>query len=704
MIKLFNKNKVKKANLQQFYLTRNASWFLWCCQCLNIAMVAAELSSWLLAIIVLCFSWQARMIFKQSNRYALLQDKNKIALSIAPPLLVSLALFGCTVIMLTAPEYGLLISMVHLLSFSYALKAFELTSRRDFYQLILLGIFVLISSLIFKQSLAFSLLTFLLLILNLTALSLHFGHLKSLVNTFKMVSLLLSQSIILGLLLFLFFPRLEPFWQVPTAKSAQTGLADQIEPGDIANLARSNKLAFRVEFSQNELPPYKDMYWRAMTLEKYDGRRWSIAKLKQQVAKNRNNFIPTVSGQPINYQITVEPSFQKWLFALPLAVSDEVDITLLPDYTLQSDEIITQNKSYKVTSYPDSPLELRLSQYNRQLNLDIPIRSNPRLVELGRHLSKSFENPLERVNYLMERFKQEDYYYTLEPPLLTNNSLDEFFFDTKAGFCVHYASSFTFVMRAAGIPARVVTGYLGGEVNQLSSTKDNSVGHVNVYQYDAHAWSEVWIKNQGWVRFDPTGAVDPSRVEDGFSEQLRTQQANLTSSFFSLHKLKKLPWINELRLSIDALDYQWTKWVIGYTTDKQYQLLSQWFGQIFAWKVALVIAVFIVITMLCVFASLKVITEFKNKKTKKQPWQALYDEVLEKLARKGISREPSSTSNQFSLNIGRQHPELAIAFASVNLLFNQLSYQVLSNEQRTKLLIKFRKQVNTLLVLIKKIK
>ncbi|QBG34681.1 transglutaminase TgpA family protein [Litorilituus sediminis] len=716
-------SKAKKSAAKPLVLANSTAWLLLVSQCVNVLAIAGELRFWMIAILAMCFGWQAVALLKyranfrankpkaqtSTKRRSLINYQEDNGLILISPLLLTLfAVLGCVAIFSSASSLGLLLSMVHLLCFSYVLKGFELTKRKDFYQLFLLGLFVLISALIFKQGIVFSLLVILAIVLNLSVIVHYFSPSNKVANVFKLVSVLLLQSSILAIALFLFFPRLSPFWQVPIAKSAQTGLSDIVQPGDIANLARSNTLAFRVEFADGQVPEYSQRYWRAMVMEDYDGQKWQIAKSHntQVMASSfeltgNKQLKPITQGDGLDYRVIVEPNFQQWLYVLAVATA-QGEVSLFPDYTIQSKKVISQTMAFKFTSYLNSPLDKVLSEQSRQINLALPEQSNPRLYQLGQQLLSQYSNPQDRINAVLNSFSQDMFYYTLQPPLLSNNSLDQFYFDTKAGFCGHYASSFTFLMRAAGIPARVVTGYLGGEVNDLATTGDGQIGHLNVYQYDAHAWAEVWLEGIGWQRVDPTGAVDPSRVDSGLSSQLIEQQAALTSDLFSLSNYKQFDWLNSLRLTIDALDYQWTKWVLGYSTEQQYNLLKKLVGQVLPWKIGLIICIALISSMALILFIFKVKSHLASRRSNSSPSYKLYQTVLFALAKKGIVKAPYSTAGEFALELRENYPELAIAFTRFNQSFEKLSYQQLSASEQQQLLKLMRSQHRQFMQLLAK--
>ncbi|MCP4988890.1 MAG: DUF3488 domain-containing transglutaminase family protein [Colwellia sp.] len=728
----FNKKKdskivERKAKIRFNFSYKNA-WFLWLCQCLNIAVISLELSTWMLAIILLSLAWQALLLHKsnvhtKTSFFTKTLAKDELAqgckqaqlLKVSPLILGVFALLGCLAIFITAKQVGLLASMVHLLCFSYVLKAFELKARSDFYQLSLLGLFVLASSLIFRQGLTFSLITLLLLVINLAVLLQCFSPRKTFASNINVIVMLLGQSMLLAVVLFLVFPRLSPFWKVPLAKSAETGLSDTVRPGDIANLTRSSKLAFRVNFNEQTVPNYSQLYWRAMVLEDYDGRQWTRKAVNKannnrglaRVTAKRFSYNTTdIDVLPLTYRVMAEPSFQRYLFALAPANTfplGSTNVIALADYTFQSSTILSQTKSYQLTSYLGAPIALEISQQSKAINLSYPRGSNPRLEQLAKELQHNYRNVEQRAQAVLTMINKQQYSYTLQPPLLKNNSLDQFFFDTQAGFCVHYASAFTFLMRASGIPARMVTGYLGGEFNAASSSEESGTkGHLSVYQYDAHAWAEIWVAGKGWLRVDPTGAVDPERVNSGWSSALLQQQSALSNDMFSLYRLKNNSVLNSLRLQFDALDYQWTRWVIGFSTKRQYDLLKSWFGDMRPWKLALIMTVALVTSMVMLMLLLQLLNREKLHKQPKKTWQLLYAKALAKLTKQGLEKPAEMTVNDFAKQVRAQCPELAIVFTQLSASYNSLSYQTHAAEAQAKLTLTMRQQYQQFSSLLKK--
>ncbi len=698
-------HKSDKVNLNNkeislvFNLSQHSQWLLIATFIANVLTIISELAWWLIALLALCLLWRVGL-----NRLSLNRPSSKSSFSKKPKrkksaqkwLLVIFALSGCVILAITGKALGLLLAMVHLLCFSYGLKMLEMHSRKDFYQLFFIGLFILAASFIFRQSLAYFSVFTAVLVLNMALLLSHFSAKASLKSHYGLSFKLLLQSVPLAVALFLLFPKLSPLWQVPLAKSAQTGLSDQVSVGDVANLALSDSVAFRVTF-ETATPAYQQLYWRTLVLDIFDGKAWRQQPLKgfgkkpnRNYADNRQELVNSsiehpVTGAETRYQIIVEPSFQHWLFALDVAKAKQSEIISLADFSLYSLKLLSQSMSYQVSSYLQSPLNLELSERQKVLNLQLPENTNPKLWREGQRLRKRYINDENLIQAVLKRFREQEYYYTLQPPLLGNQrgeqALDQFYFQSKAGFCEHYASSFAFLMRAAGIPTRLVVGYLGGEYNPQGQ-------FYTIKQRDAHAWTEVWLQNKGWQRVDPTAAVSPDRVERGFSDDLLAQRSSLSGELVNLYQLKSIKWLNALRLQLDSLDYQWTKWVVGYSATRQLNLLSRWFGQVKLWKNTLTIAAVLIITML----ALVILNNYKKAVTSHCAWVAYYLKLLKDIEKKGLIKEKNNSALQFSTLVGQQWPALAIPFARFSHTFTVLQYQQLNAAEQQAYLTVIKQQ------------
>lgn len=643
-------------------------WLLIAVVLLNQLTLFQELEPWLIALSLLCVVWKVRLT-SENKPYA-----NKIAL-------ILIALAGCTVLALRATSLGLLVSMIHLLCFAYSLKMLEQRGERDFFQLIVIGLFILGSGLIFTQSLGFFTLFVLLLSMNiallLTFVSKHvgikFAHKRSLI--------MLLQSIPLAVALFFLFPKLAPLWKMPLSQSASTGLSDEVSVGDIANLALSNEVAFRVEFADASLA-HSQLYWRTLVLDRFDGNKWYQQATPIKYLERYGQFKPQVSGVAIDYQVFAEPSYQNWLFSLDVPLVKGVgssQITLLQksDYTLIAKLPITQTTTYQLTSYPNASLDYPYDrpQILANRNLRLPQNSNPRLIEHGKSLSEKYrgqENWQQAViSDVLSRFREQNYFYTLQPPLLSGDTLDGFYFDQMAGFCEHYASSFAFLMRAAGIPARVVVGYMGGEYN----AKGN---FYTIRQRDAHAWTEVYLQGIGWQRVDPTAAVSPDRIEQGFSQELFEQQSSLSGDLLDFNQLASIQWLNTLKNELDNLDYQWTRWVVGYNNDKQVDLLRKWFGNGAQWLSTLAIIATLVITVLALFWAQK----WRISRKPMANWQRYYTKLTTLMAKKNMVKSQQQTLTQFAVQVSESHKEFGKEFTQFSQTASCLAYQKLTNKQQ----------------------
>ncbi len=566
------------------------------------------------------------------------------------------ALSGVTILALSSLSMGILMSMVHLLCLAYILKPLELKKHSDKQQIKLLNLFVLGAALIFQQSLSFALVVFVLLVVNIALFSDGFVKHQRF-NTFKLTALLLSQSLPMAILLFVVFPKLGPLWQMPSAPSAQVGLSDTVKIGDIANLALSNDLAFRVEF-EDVRPNPSSLYWRTIVLENFDGVSWTR---NDQV--NSRTSGPTNYTDALRYSVFVEPNNQFWLFGLDTAwLRDGIYGKNLEDFTIRSQSKITNTTTYRVVSTPNELMDLTLSHQQRNTNLMIPISSNPRLTEEGRKLRRSFVNEEEIVRVALQTFNKETYRYTLKPPILANNSLDQFYFETKAGFCEHFASSFTYLMRAAGIPARVVVGYLGGEFNKSGE-------YYSVYQRDAHAWSEVWLAGQGWLRIDPTAAVDISRVELGIYGSLFDEQRELSGGLGWVNDIANSRWVSNLSSLLDAVDYQWTKWVIGYNATTQLKLLTDWFGDYSLVKIAVFICFIIAGTVVFLL-----LVNLRNQRQHQTVHVKYMNKLREFLKKKGCSIELSDTGEVLVEKAAGINGDLRRPVANFVNIFRKIEY------------------------------
>lgn len=456
-----------------------------------------------------------------------------------------------------------------LLIAAFVLKMLEMHVRRDALVLIFLGFFCVVVGYLFEDSLLWALFSILPIGTLLAALiGLQQSDLtRRSSGTLKLAFKLLLQAVPLMLLLFLFFPRLDPLWSLPQpSNKGITGLSDSMAPGDMAELSKSPALVFRASF-EGPIPARQQLYWRGLTLEQFDGRRWSQSARAQavQIAQWSKR------GDSISYSVVMEPSGRPWLPSLDVAETPLSDVRQMSDFRLQRRRPVDQSLMYAVTSWPDALRDGQSSEQIQRQDLQLPAKGNPQAREWAAQLIRRYPQPDALVGAILDHFSDEPYHYTLKPSPLGVDSIDEFLFVSRHGFCVHYAGAMTFVLRAAGIPARVVAGYQGGELNPQGQ-------YLTVRQFDAHAWVEYWQPGAGWRSADPTAAVAPQRIEQGLEQALAADEAFLQDAPMSVLHYRNVAWVNALRLSWDNLNYGWQRWVLGYQGQQQLQVLSRWFS------------------------------------------------------------------------------------------------------------------------------
>ena len=457
------------------------TWLL-VAQALVILPHALHLPLWVIGLWLGCALWRIQIFRMRAGYPSLVVRIGLIALAAAGVFLSRGTLVGL--------DGGVL-----LLVAAFTLKLLEMRSRRDALVVIFLGFFVVVTAYLFDDSMLvalFSLLPVCALLAALIGLQ-QSGTATRPWRTLRLSASLLLQALPLMLLLFLFFPRLGPLWSlpVPNERGAVTGLADSMAPGDIAELTRSSELAFRASF-EGRVPARNELYWRALTLDHFDGRRWSQSAGEQ--------FSPAPQWQPrgeaLHYSVVMQPTTRPWLFALDVARSDFQGTRQMGDFRLQRNRPVDRTLLYDVSSWPDALREPQLPPDRMQALLRLPREGDARSRAWAQELRSRYPQDEQLVEALLTHFNRQPYVYTLTPTPLGDDSIDQFLFDTRSGFCAHYAGAMTFVLRAAGIPSRVVAGYQGGEFSGNGS-------YVQVRQFDAHAWVEYWQPGKGWTSVDP---------------------------------------------------------------------------------------------------------------------------------------------------------------------------------------------------------
>ncbi len=459
-----------------------------------------------------------------------------------------------------------------------ALKTLEARAQRDAMVIFFLAFFTMLSNFFYSQSLATAAAMLLGLLGLLTALvNAHqpLGR-PALAQSLRTAATLALWGTPVMLALFLFFPRIAPLWGVPSdALAGRTGLSGQMRVGSIAELALDERIAFRLRFDDPQYrPTQSQLYFRGPVLASFDGREWLADPVREDDAHRNRYTVPAelqVRGPAVDYEITLEPSNRPWLLVLEAAAQ--------PPQVAQRQPFMTQDLQWLVRQPINELLRYRASSHTdfrhgplqpvpalRTFTL-LPPDSNPRTRQWAAQLRADPQlaagGSMALVNAALQRLRSGDYTYTLEPGLYGEHTADEFWFDHKQGFCEHIASSFVVLMRAAGVPARIVTGYQGGELNAVD-------GYWTVRQSDAHAWAEVWIEDRGWVRVDPTGAVSPGRV--GQFQRLQPRPGALASAMGTVISASTL---QRLRAVWEAANNRWNQWVLNYSQENQFNLLRR---------------------------------------------------------------------------------------------------------------------------------
>ncbi|MBS1188572.1 MAG: Transglutaminase-like protein [Rhodocyclaceae bacterium] len=533
-----------------------------------------------------------------------------------------------------------------------AMKLLELRSRRDAYVVINLGYFLLLTHYFHSQSIGTGLwLLGAMVIVTATLIRLHGGRASTPGPTLRYAGLMILQSLPFLLVLYLLFPRVSgPLWGLPQdAAGARSGLSDQMSPGSIADLALSTDIAFRARFDA-PLPKRDQLYWRGPVMEDYDGITWRRGPI----------FGPAPAvvalSAPLNYEITLEPYEQRWLLALdaPTALPPESGLT--PSLSAVSRGPLSQRLRYAVSSALSYRFNTQESAAVLKRDTLLPAGRNPRARALAETWRRTGANPEGLVQRALALFHDQEFAYTLHPPLLGQNPVDEFLFQTRRGFCEHYASAFVVLMRAAGVPARVVGGYQGGEINPVD-------GYLVVRQSDAHAWAEVWLAGRGWVRVDPTAAVSPARVEDGLAASVPA-----TRSLPALMGVDA-SWLRGLRYRWEAANNAWNQWVLGYNPQRQREFLTSLGFPDPNWRTLAP-----VLLAACGSILLAVTAWTLYRRPHRDPAQRLWQRALRRLRRRQVSCEPWETPLALARRLRSERPELAEALEAAAEIYCQARY------------------------------
>ena len=543
---------------------------------------------------------------------------------------------------------------VSLLLFGTVLKAYEVRARRDLIVLVYLGYLLTFAHFLFVQSIPWVVYA-LLQVVALTALlaRLHAGPQAP---NWRMLglsgALRLLAAAPLMLLLFALFPRIEgPLWgRTAQERTAVTGLGSDLAPGSIAQLVQSQAVAFRASFRASP-PPATERYWRVRVMTHFDGHRWSAAPHARRPAQLR------AEGPSLHYSLLLQASGRRWVPALDMPDSVPPQTRLGSGNTLSAARPIDRTREFNMSAAVRYVLAPTLSPAVRRADLQLPAGSAPRARALAGQWKQQEPTPQAIVTRALRYIHDQPFYYTLQPPPLSGDTTDAFLFGTRRGFCEHYASAFAVLMRAAGIPARVVTGYAGGEWNPV-------LHYLLVRQSNAHAWVEVWLTKRGWVRVDPTSAISANRVQQGVATGTAQASAAGGSNPGSLQR-----WIGNLRMGWDSVQYFWDSWVVAFGPQQQRAFLHRLGLQADWFHLGLYMGVGSGLLALIWFGA-----GLLPRGTRPDSPTRLYRRHLRRLARLGLRPAPGEGALDFAERVARCLPHEAAHARRIATLYTEARY------------------------------
>lgn len=529
-----------------------------------------------------------------------------------------------------------------------ALKTLELRARRDAFVIFFLGFFAMLTNFFFSQSLLTAAAMLLALLGLLTALV--NAHMPAGRPSLAASTRIAARMALLGapimMVLFMLFPRFAPLWGTPgDAMRGRSGLSSQMEVGNVASLALDETIALRVKFEAAP-PPRGNLYFRGPVLTNFDGRQWTSLQgrwglLASGLAGPAARL--EVQGTPVRYEVTLEPSNRPWLLVLDAAAEAPqgagLEAFMNAELVWQGGKPVVDLLRYRAQSH----LQFRHGPTLRAAVLphysDLPPGFNPRTAQLGQQLMREHPDRPAQVRAALELLRTGGYAYTLDPGVYGTHTADEFWFDRKEGFCEHIASAFAVLMRSMHIPARVVTGYQGGEPNPVD-------GYWTVRQSDAHAWTEVWLEGRGWVRVDPTGMVAPGRV--GSLQRLAAPQGVFAGAINAMNPTLAA----QMRAAWEALNNSWNQWVLNYTQSKQLDLLRDLGFDSPSWE-----DLGYVLLGLVVATALAGAAWSYWERSQHDPWLRLLGRVRRRLRRQGLEvpayLPPRQIATLVTTNFGR---------------------------------------------------
>ena len=442
---------------------------------------------------------------------------------------------------------------VSLLALMVGLKPLEIRNHRDRMMTLFLCYFLVVTNLFYSNALGMTLYLAASVFIT-TAVLIRINHPDgNLVHSLRTAGRILGVALPLTIALFLFFPRVHGgLWGTPRPTAGKVGFTDALTPGNVTSLVQDAAIAFRVEF-EGPVPPQRELYWRGIVFKSFDGRTWRPGRRFLRYLQ------PLPDTRPVGYTVTLEPHQQRWLFALDRPFKSSRQTRIFADGTLRTWRKVNTLFRYEVVS--------RTRYHTGDLlpgdrdTLELPPDSNPEARALARQWAAADRRPQNIAKQALAFLRRNEFVYTLQAPPTGPDMVDDFLFKTRRGYCEHYASAFAFLMRAAGVPARIVGGYLGGEKNPYAD-------YLIVRQSDAHVWVEIWTPESGWTRIDPTSVVAPARVALGMAAALASSEREALAQTYSYLGPLADTWKN-VQFGWDLANNQWNQWVITYSRSQQ---------------------------------------------------------------------------------------------------------------------------------------
>jgi len=552
------------------------------------------------------------------------------------------------------------------------LKLMEIKAERDLYLITYLAFIVAASQFLYQQSLLMAAyILFVCCVLLATLVSIN-SRKPQTIAALKSAAAIIAQAIPMAIVLFMLFPRVEaPRWMLfKDEQQNKTGLSDSMEPGSISDLGMSEELVFRAKFS-GAIPPPAQRYWRGPVLAHTDGKRWTraISRMRQELLDK-----PKYTGMPYQYTLLMEPQSKNWVFALDLPIEFPGNLNRNRNYQLTSSENPDKRSEYKITSYPNyNTGYITKTEYSDATQL--PAEPSARIKQLVTQLHGFDSGPDDFIKQILNHFRKEDFHYTLTPPLMEVNPIETFLFETRYGFCSHYAAAFVYLMRVAGAPARVVIGFQGGELNKVG-------GFLEIKQADAHAWAEVWLENKGWVRVDPTAAVAPERIERGLDVEQLVAGGAIRFAPVGSNAQAAFEWLKQARQLWSNIDYNWQRWVINYNSANQGKFLSSLgindIRTMVYWLIVILGLITAVLSWLLLYQKQKTVDKVLR----------VYNRFGRKLAKRGLTRGMGEGESDFAERAKLKLPEHANAIDDITEIFIKLRYRSASSQEDLKQLQK----------------